>query len=215
MSSRIRTHSGDHDLVNQRREHIRKRATALFAKQPFDSTNMRQMLDHFGMSKGALYHYVGSKEDIRTLILEYMASVHVDAHLVLRERIANMNATEALREVIRFTCERFDALHDEIVVLTHEMGNLSRTQREPHFNTERENVALILEILQKGIETGEFQIDDAQVAAHSIHLMVHAWAVRRWYLRKLYTLEEYIRSITEFVMKSVRADTQSGCRGQD
>ena len=207
MNSNIRTFSSDKDLVQERRENIRKKATALFARRPFDRNNMRQILNQLGMSRGALYHYVGSKEDIRTLIIEYMANVHIDVHRTLNERIENMDATGALRENIRFITEYFDRIQNETIVITHEIGNLSRAEREPHFNSERINIASVADILQRGVETGEFEIDDIQIAAHAIYLMMHAWAVRRWYLRSLYSLEEYIQGITTFAQRIVGVKT--------
>ena len=207
MNNNIRTFSLDEDLVKERRENIRKKATALFAKQPFDRTNITQLLKYLGMSKGALYHYVGSKEDIRTLIIEYMATVYLEVHRGLRVKIENMTPVEALREYIRFICEYFDLIQDETIVITHEIGNLTRAEREPHFNSERSNIAFLAEILEEGVETGDFQIDDIKLAAHSIYLATHAWADRRWYLRRLYSLEEYIQSVTQFALKAVGTKT--------
>jgi len=202
MYSNIRTFSSDNDLVQERREHIRKCATALFVKQPFDESNMRQIMKACGMSKGGLYHYVGSKEDIRALIIEHAANAYIDAHRTIRNRVEGLSATEALRESISFLCQWMDTFQDEMIVIVHEGGNLSKEEREPLLHSERQNVAFIEEILLRGIEAEEFEISDPKMVAHTTYLAIRAWAERRWYLRKFYSLEEYVERLVEFIIKA-------------
>jgi AcrR family transcriptional regulator len=195
MQSSIRTFSGTEDLVRERREHIRECATALFVKKPYGGCNMSEILQACGMSKGGLYYYVGSKEDIRALIITHASEAHVEVHQDIRSRVADMSSTDAIGEAIRSLCKWMDIHQDEMIVMNHEVGNLSREERAPLLRSEAENVALFEEILTRGNEAGEFEVHDPKVLAHTIYLAVRAWADRRWYLRKLYSLDGYVTSL--------------------
>lgn len=206
MGTEMRTYSRDMDLVKERREHIRKCTTSLFVKKPFHKTNMREVEEACGMSRGALYNYVGSKEDIRTLIIEHALSLGGEAVITSGNRLLNQfTPTEALKEMIKRMFENFDRLQDEYIFINHEVKNLSKEARKALFSGEGGSISAVEGILQAGIDSGEFQIDDIKLVAHTILISAHAWATRRWYLRKLYTIDEYTRNFTELIMKLVVA----------
>ena len=95
-----------------------------------------------------------------------------------------------------------DTYQDEMIVMNHEIGNLSREERAPLLRSEEENVALFEGILMRGVEAGDFAIDDTTVLAHTTYLAVREWADRRWYLRKLYSLDEYVASLVQTALLS-------------
>ena len=199
----MRTFSENKNLVSERREHVRKCATALFVKKPFEKASTQEILQATGMSKGGLYYYVGSKKDIRSLILDHAAKAHIETHRSLLQATERLSASDALREAIRVLCRWMNDYQDEIIVIVHEVGNLSKEEREPQLRSETMNVALVENLIRKGITSGEFKTDDPKIAAHTIYLGIHAWAERRWYLRKFYTLEQYIDSLSEFAISSL------------
>lgn len=66
---KIRTFSSDDLLVQQRRSTIIREAMHVFTQRGYDRTSMDEIARALGMTKGFLYHYVGSKEDILKMIL--------------------------------------------------------------------------------------------------------------------------------------------------
>ncbi|EDY45370.1 TetR/AcrR family transcriptional regulator [Streptomyces sp. SPB074] len=56
-----RTTEGDGTPVPQR---LLAAATRLFAEQGYDRTSVQEIVEAAGVTKGALYHYFGSKEDL-------------------------------------------------------------------------------------------------------------------------------------------------------
>jgi AcrR family transcriptional regulator len=156
------------------------------------------------MSKGGLYYYVGSKEDIRRLIIQHASEAHLVVHDAIRARTARLGSSEAIRQAILLLCEWMDEYQDEMIVMNHEVGNLTREERAPLLDSERRNVALYEEILIRGNESGEFGAADTQTLAHTTYLAVRAWADRRWYLRKLYTLDEYAERLAATTIAAAR-----------
>ncbi len=125
-------------------------------------------------------------------------------HDAIRAQTAGLSSADAIRQAILLLCEWMDEYQDEMIVMNHEVGNLTREEREPLLDSERRNVALYEEILIRGNETGEFGVADTQTLAHTTYLAVRAWADRRWYLRKLYSLAEYAERLAEMTIAAAR-----------
>ena len=58
-------------------------------------------------------------------------------------------------------------------------------------------------ILRKGMESGEFKIDNPLLMAHNVIVLGHMWAVRRWYLSRVCTLEDYIKAQTQLFLNRI------------
>lgn len=61
MAAVPRTTDGDGTPVPQR---LLAAATRLFAEQGYDRTSVQEIVEAAGVTKGALYHYFGSKDDL-------------------------------------------------------------------------------------------------------------------------------------------------------
>ena len=61
---KVRTRSPDTALVAKRRREIVLVSAAVFMKKGYDRTNVRELSSALGMTKGGLYHYIGSKDDM-------------------------------------------------------------------------------------------------------------------------------------------------------
>ncbi|SFK82633.1 DNA-binding transcriptional regulator, AcrR family [Porphyromonadaceae bacterium KH3CP3RA] len=61
------------------REHIIKKATALFLQKSFKAVTMKEIVESTGLSKGAFYHYFPSKESLFLEIVEtYIRMLNID-----------------------------------------------------------------------------------------------------------------------------------------
>ncbi|CAM5504407.1 hypothetical protein SHIRM173S_11601 [Streptomyces hirsutus] len=84
-----RTTDGDGPPVPQR---LLAAATRLFAEQGYDRTSVQEIVEAAGVTKGALYHYFGSKDDL-------LHEVYARVLRVQQERLdAYANADEAIPE---------------------------------------------------------------------------------------------------------------------
>jgi len=65
-----------HDRGRDTRARLRELALQLFAEQGYEKTSLREIAEHLGVTKAALYYYFKSKEDIvRSLVEDYMADM--------------------------------------------------------------------------------------------------------------------------------------------
>ena len=86
MSRNIPTTVKNKELVEKHREQIILAAIKLFSQKGFHKTTLRELSEEAGLSYGNIYDYVGSKEDIFSLIHDYSANLTMKA---LRESIEN------------------------------------------------------------------------------------------------------------------------------
>ena len=59
------------------------------------------------------------------------------------------------------------------------------------------SIELLTKIIEGGCRKGEFTSSDPGLAAYHITMLEHMWCLKRWHLRKRYTLEEYIRKVQD------------------
>lgn len=66
-------------------------------------------------------------------------------------------------------------------------------------------VGMFENILQTCVNNGVFQLTEEEIKlfAHDIFVLGQMWAFRRWALKKLYTLDEYIELQTELLLKGI------------
>lgn len=205
----IRSSSSDPELVASRREHIARCAIHAFVKKGYDRTNVDEIADACGMSKGNLYNYVGSKEDILYLVIDRSLCKLAELVEGFLARSDNASPTKTLREFIEVYYRGVDGDSDSFLFTYQETKNLSPTAQRRVLDAASRDVAVCEELLRRGVESGEFRINKPVLVAHNIIALGHMWAVRRWFLGKRCTLEEYIREQTESIMKAILVDERA------
>jgi len=207
MKEGIRTHCQNEKLVAERRAHITKAAAKLFARKGYLPTGIREIAQECGMTMGTLYYYIGSKKDILYLtIIQSRASLSEVLRDVTRS-FSSVNPIEAMKNFIRSVFQWIDSNQDEVVFIYHETHNMDKRSQDVVFQRDFEIVDCINGLLEKGIESGEFEIEDVKLAANNILVLLHAWAFRRWFFGKHHTLEEHIKKETAFILKALGART--------
>ena len=204
----MRALSSDHELVATRREHIARCATRAFVKKGYERTNVDEIARACGMSKGNLYNYVGSKEDILYLVIDRGLTDLTQTIEGLCDRLSNVAPVDALREFIKTYYQGVSEDPDFTLFTYQETKNLDPKARRRVLESAARDVAACEGLLRRGVEVGEFDIGNITLTAHDIVVSGHMWAVRRWFLRSQCTLEDYIREKTESILKAVLAEAR-------
>lgn len=200
----IRTYSNNTELISERREHIARCAAPLLLKQGYDRTSIRDIAKACGMSMGHLYYYIGSKEDIFQIVIDYDDRFFTNVEQVATS-YNTLTPTEALIKVIDRYFRGMVEANKFARFYYQEMRNLQPELRERIFQREIKFIAEFEKLLRKGSKTGEFKITNIKVVANNIIILGHMWVLRRLFLDKGYTLDKYIRSQTENILKSISA----------
>jgi AcrR family transcriptional regulator len=200
----VRTYSRDSDLIRRRREQIANVAIEIFYEKGFKGTNMRELSEACGLSPGAIYRYVGSKDDILHLICRNQVLTSDSlSHFV--ENLPEAGATETLcrcmSEYIR-GCDQYRKLN---TFFNREIHNFDREDRHMLLQSQVKIADIFEKILSRGIDTGEFRVEYPKFVGHCILMLGHDWGLRHWYLSQYFALEDYIRVVTKNILDMVNA----------
>jgi len=188
---KVRTFSHDTELVKRRRNHIVKVATELIASRGYNNISTRELAAALGMSTGGLYHYIGSKQDILYLIINFTSELTGQALSRFDKSMLDKTAAEQLGQSIRVYLDIVDTYRDFHNFVNHIMLSLTLSERRIVYEAETRVVEYFEKLIQRGVDRGEFVAGDARLIAHNIVAMANAWANRGWYLKKYYTLDRY------------------------
>ena len=202
----IRTFGSDEALVKERRNHIIRCSTKVFTKKGYDRTNMRELAKACEMSAGTLYHYFGSKEEILYSIINNATSQQAGSMEDCANELATVSPMMALVGLMRKFYEWHDDNQDITLFAYQETKNLPGNARQSIFDSEARILTVFEKLLTRGIEEGEFNIDDPKLIAHDIVVLGHAWALRRWHLRKHWTFKTYVKKQTNAMLRAITID---------
>lgn len=192
------------DLVERRRRQIVDAAAKLFIAQGFHKTTTRQIARAAGVSIGSLYEYVASKEDVLYLVCEF---IHQEVERGVAEAMQRTSVgKEVLAEVIReyfLVCHR---MSDFILLIYQETRSLPAQWRKRVLENELGITGVLVEVLAGLVDRGDLPAMDSdklEMVAHNITVLGHMWTFRRWYLARHYSIEDYIRLQTEFIIGTI------------
>lgn len=202
MPQVLRTKSRDSKLVEEKRKFIINAALKVFSQKSYAEATVQEIADVAGMTIGNVYRYIGSKQDILHLICRESKDMIADTRKMLAS-VRCDNARKTLKQAIRGYVEGSDKLAERHLFYNREIRNFSHEDRTMLLQSQIEHIEFFEELIRKGIAKGEFETDNALLLAHNIVLIPHDWVLRRWFLAKYFTLEEYIAAQTGIIMKSL------------
>ena len=193
----------DEKLVQKRRDQMIKGAVALFKQKGFHRTTTREIAKAAGFSIGTLYEYIRTKEDVLYLVCDSIYD-HVSERLQ-KDLDPKMGTLEGLKEGIGNFFQVMDEMQAEVLVMYQEVKSLSRDALPYVLKKEMEMVAMFETLLERCVENGELKLTGQQVKmiAHNIFVEGQMWGFRRWALRKMFTLDEYIALQIELLFSGI------------
>ncbi len=159
-----------------RRQAIIDTSARVFARQGYHATGLTELCAANDLGKGALYHYIGSKEEL-------LAAIHdrvMDEVMQGAERVAGAEGSpsaqlELLGDELLDVIARYP---DHVWVFLHEFPALSGERAEQFRGRRREYERRVEVVIQAGIASGEFRDVDARLTALAwlgMHNYTYLW----------------------------------------
>jgi AcrR family transcriptional regulator len=159
-----------------RREAIIDTSARVFARQGYHATGIMELCAANDLGKGALYHYIGSKEEL-------LAAIH---DRVMDEVMAGAARVEVVggspsQQLVLLGSELLDVIHrypDHVWVFLHEFPALTGARAERFRSRRREYEECVERVLRAGIEIGEFRNVDPWLTARAwfgMHNYTYLW----------------------------------------
>src|SRR5579884_4018953 len=147
----------DPDISEIRKNQILDAATSVFARLGFEHARMDDIVEAAGLSKGTLYWYFKSKEEIITAILHRLFVTDIEQLRGLLDVEATVSQRLLLLTHYRITGLKHIA--HLIPILIEFYAITGREDRVRHFISAdfRDFRTLLVDLIQQGIDTGEFR----------------------------------------------------------
>ena len=191
------------ELVQRRRRQIVDAAVRLFIQNGFHKTTTRQIASAAGFSIGSLYEYVASKDDVLYLVCD---AIHEEVEQGVAAALSrNTSDLAALKEVVMEYIIVCDRMKDHLLLIYQETKSLPKKWRSHVLQNEVRITDIFVDAIARTIAGGELpRMDDRSVEllAHNIAILGHMWTFRQWFLKRQYTLEEFITFQTEFILSA-------------
>jgi AcrR family transcriptional regulator len=159
-----------------RRQAIIDTSARLFAARGYHATGITELCEANDLGKGALYHYIGSKEEL-------LAGIHdrvMDEVMGGADRVEAAGGTPSV-QLASLGDELLDVIHrypDHVWVFLHEFRALTG-ERAAQFHDRREAYEERVEaVLRAGVESGEFRDLDPWLTARAwlgMHNYTYLW----------------------------------------
>jgi AcrR family transcriptional regulator len=153
-------------------------ATRLFAEKGFEGTSVQEIVAAAGVTKGAMYHYFASKDDLLYEIYHRLLVMQTNRleHFAAGEGSAEERLRAAAVDVIETSF-----LHlDELTVFFRSMHLLPQEKRKAVRAERRAYHERFRELVQEGQDAGIFRIDvPADIVVHFFFGTVHQLST--WY----------------------------------
>lgn len=204
LTKRIYPNDNKNSKANfeSRRLQILRNSIKLFVKSGYNKTTVRDIARQNGITVGTLYHYFSSKKEILHQFV--LLWTEAEKSVVERPEYAHMQPAEALRKQIKIYYKSIDRHEDMVLFVNREMPAIERSDQELFFENSRRTVSYFEKVLRKGIEAGEFVMDDPLLMAHNIVLMFHIWATKSWHLREHWNnVDEYADAQVDAILKAI------------
>ena len=138
-----------------RRQVIIDRSAPVFARNGYHATGIMELCVANNLGKGALYHYIGSKEEL-------LAAIHdrvMDEVMAGADRVVEAGGSPP-QQLAMLGDELLDVIHrypDHVWVFLHEFPALTG-ERAAQFRERRRGYERRVEaVLQEGVDAGEFR----------------------------------------------------------
>lgn len=192
-------------MVSKTREKFIEVARQLFARKGVENTTMNDIASSAAKGRRTIYTYFKSKRDIFNAVVENETDLLLKS---LRMVLARpMSASEKFEQYIRV---HFEVMR-EIVSRNGSLRagfflDLRKVDKARRIISRKE-VAILREILEEGVASGEFSIDDTQeravVITHAVYGLDVAY-IRDSLVDKGVDKEQLVDSITQLFLNGIR-----------
>jgi len=155
-----------------RRLEITEAALKLFAKKSYHDVTMDEVAKKVGVSKGTIYLYFDSKENLYLGILEnaFDALVALIESEIAKRDPAPVKLARVLKLVFQYYSENKDVLR----ILTRDETHLIREHSKLTEDWRLRGVELYEKIIEKGIKEGSFKTPNPKLTGLIIYALVRS-----------------------------------------
>ncbi len=200
------------DRIKIKKEHVAVKnmvtivntTLALSQEMGFDAMSLRDLVRESGLSMGALYSYITSKDELLTMIQD---QGQLAVKRILLEQVEKESLpADRLRRAVRSHLYLSELMHRWFYFFFMETRKLDRHNRRIPIESELLTEKIFTGILEEGVEDGSFEVENIPLTGSVIKAILQDWYLKRWkYRQRKISVEEYgdhvLYIIESFTMK--------------
>ena len=148
-------------------------STRLFSEKGYDDTSLQDIINETKLSKGAIYHHFGSKEDILKAIFHRLGNENAEIFAKIRDD-SRLSGIEKIRKIFQTA-----VFHSNQSVLLTVSPCLLNNPRFLAMQIEQiyELIApqFVEPILTEGVKDGSINIENPHEIAEAIMILTNVW----------------------------------------
>lgn len=186
-----------------------KIAFELFMKQGYENTTISNILKSAGISKGAMYHYFESKDEILDAVLNYIIDLDVKPYEGVLDD-SNLSAWEKFVILVRKTDHEIPEEVQEVTQYVLQRPASVFDYRTKELSCKR-SVPGFIQIIKEGVASGEFQTEYPEEVAEMILAIgqsMNIWVAENMTMEKAFREIDYFADILGYSLKLEEEKTQ-------
>jgi AcrR family transcriptional regulator len=193
------------DVSEERKDQIMNAAEDVFAQKGFSDARMDDIAEETGLSKGTLYLYYKSKDDLIIAILDRIFQREFRAFENLD--LATISATEAIWAFVDTTAKDIKMMMRLLPITYEFMGLAFRNKfvRKTFKTYLNHYLDILIPVIQQGIDSGEFRPADPKEVAIAMGALLEGTLLLWVYDNSLIEPEIHLRSGMKLLLEGVQA----------
>jgi AcrR family transcriptional regulator len=175
----------------------------------FASMSLRDLSREAGLSMGALYSYISSKDELLDMVQRQGRSL---VFTILGEHLKEFeDPRDRLRAGIQVHLYLSEAVQPWFYFSYMETKNLPKGAHKNAIEAELFTEKLFAGIIEEGVSKGVFREVDPQMAAAALKALLQDWYLKRWkYERRRLSVEQYAHFVINFMFSHLGASEENG-----
>ena len=178
-------------MVTTTRDRILEEAAKLFTEKGYEATSVQDLAQALGLSKAALYHHFGSKEEIL-----------YEISLLAQKALEVADPKAALLRFMEAHARYFEENRPFFVAMLQGLQSLSPEHREATVRLRDRHEENLRAILRRGVEQGVFREVDVALAGRAVLSMLN-WMIRWFRPDGPMRAEEVARAYHDLILRGL------------
>lgn len=186
--------------MDKKEKRILESATNHFTRYGYRRTSIDEIIKEAKVGKGMVYNYFTNKEELFKKVAEIEHEIMFNQ---LKKQIAPESDPE--KRLILYVCKKIKYTRDFFLARGSDPGILKelKDSYDQMVPDNRSEVAIIAEILETGIQSRAFEIDDIKQTACLISTILRQFELR-WNDMKKKEAETEVATLFEVIFKGIR-----------
>lgn len=197
-------------------KNLEKIFTATFKlanEKGFQAMSLRDLSRETGISMGGLYAYIGSKNDLASVI-EGVLSNYID-QVSSGLSAQNLQPVDRLRAIVYGGIYMMDIMSQWYYFCFMELKGLPREQQQHTLELELRFERILIDAFEAGVASGQFICKKPELLASQITAQLQQWHLKRWKFKlRNVDIQEYAQFIFENLLMCLACKNKASSVGK-